>query len=52
MNTTYELRTTRGRAIFAFDDETRARQERIKAEQRVGIKMELWRVDRVEERVS
>ncbi len=43
-----------GRFLAMSDDEaeTRARQERIKAEQRVGIKMELWRVQRVEERVS
>lgn len=50
--TTYELRTTRGARALAFDNEQRAREERKKAELRIGAKLELWRVRTIEERVS
>lgn len=50
--TTYELRTPKGVPVLAFDDANRAAQVRFERERRHGLKLELWRVDRVEERVS
>lgn len=50
--TTYELRTPRGTPVLAFDDANRAAQVRFERERKHGTKLELWRVQTVEERVS
>lgn len=52
MNTSYELRTTRNTPVYAFDNETRARQELEKASRRIGTKLKLVRVTRVEEELT
>lgn len=49
---TYILRTSRGRDIMAFDNETRAREEMNRHAKRIGIELQLIRVLRVEERVA
>ena len=52
MTEQYEIRTSHGAPVFAFDNRTRAEQEREKAQRRFGGKLELWRVSKVEERVA
>jgi len=52
MNTHYELRSQAGRPMILFDDETRAKQYQDEHAKRHGVKTQLWRVERVEERVG
>jgi len=52
MNVSFEIRSIRGnRPVFAFDDESRARNELRKAEQRIGTKLALVRIVKLEERI-
>lgn len=39
MNVTYEIRTSRNARVFAYDSLARAKEERIRAEKRIGCKM-------------
>lgn len=50
--TAYELRSQSGRPMLSFDDVTRAKQYQEQHAQRHGVKTQLWRVTRVEERVG
>lgn len=49
---TFELRTSRGARILAFDDITRAQQEREKRQVHFVRPLELWRIRTVEEKVA
>lgn len=50
---TFELRTSRGARILAFDDITRAQQEREKRQHHFGAnRLELWRIRTIEEKVA
>lgn len=51
MQTTYEIRSMRGNAVMAFDDETRARTERNQRSRRINAPLRLFRVTRVEEEI-
>lgn len=51
-NTTYELRTVRDTPVYSFDNETRAREEMHKATKRIGTKLRLIRITRVEEELA
>lgn len=51
MNVSYQIRTVRDRPIFAYDSLSRAQEERIKAEQRIGCKMKIVKVTHIEEEV-
>ena len=50
--TTYELRTSSGARMLAFDDLSRAKQERDKRQVHFVRPLELWRVRMVEEKVA
>lgn len=52
MNVTYEIRTLRNTPVYAFDNETRAKEELAKAMRRVGTQMRLVKITRVEEEVA
>ena len=49
MTVSYELRTVRNTPIFAYDNETRAREAMRTEEKRRGLKLRLIKVTRVEE---
>ena len=49
MNVTYELRTQRNARVFAYESLQRAKDERIKAEKRVGVKMHIIKITHMEE---
>ncbi len=49
MNITYEIRTSRNARVFSYDSLARAKEERIVAEQRIGCKMQIVKITRVEE---
>ena len=51
-NTTYELRTVRDTPVYSFDNETRAREEMRKATKRIGTKLRLIKITRVEEELA
>lgn len=51
MTTSYEIRTLRNRPVFAFDDEARARQELARSIGRVGTRLRLVKITRVEEEI-
>ena len=48
---TYEIRTMRGTPVYTFDDEHRARKAMLEKEKKVGVKMQLYRIIRTEEKV-
>jgi hypothetical protein len=48
----YELRTLRNARVFSFDDIVRAKAEKLKAEKRVGVKMQLVKITLLEEPVD
>lgn len=48
----YQIRTVRDKPIFAYDSLLRAKEECLKAEQRIGCKMKIVRVTYVEEVVE
>ena len=47
----YEIRTMRGTTVHVFDDEVRARKAMLEKEKKVGVKMQLYRIVRTEEKV-
>lgn len=49
MHVTYEVRTSRNARVFAYDTLARAKEERLKAEKRVGIKMQIVKITHMEE---
>lgn len=49
MHVTYEVRTSRNARVFAYDTLARAKEERIRAEKRVGIKMQIVKITHMEE---
>ena len=49
---TYEIRTSRGAAVFRFDNEARARQELAAAARRIGVKLRLVRITQIEEELA
>lgn len=49
MNVTYEIRTKRNARVFAFDTLERAREERLRAEKRIGVKMQIVKITHMEE---
>lgn len=49
MNVTYEIRTSRNARVFAYDDLERAKTERTRSEKRVGCKMQIVKITRLEE---
>lgn len=52
MNVSYEIRTMRDTPVYAFDSEFRAKEELAKATKRVGTKLRLIRITRVEEEIA
>lgn len=52
MQVSYEIRTMRGTPVQIFDNEKRARSEMLQKEKRVGVKMQLFKIVRVEELVA
>lgn len=49
MNVTYEIRTKRNARVFAYDSLARAKEERLRAEKRIGVKMQIVKITQVEE---
>lgn len=45
----YQIRTVRDTPVFSFDSLARAREEMLKAQQKVGCKMKLVKVTQTEE---
>lgn len=48
MNVTYEIRTLRNARVFAYENLHRAQEERLKAEERVGVKMQIVEITHIE----
>lgn len=48
----YHIRTMRNAAVFSYDNLPRAKQEKAKAEKRLGINLKIVRVTHLEEEVS
>lgn len=48
----YQIRTVRGKPVFAYDSLQRAKDEKTKAEKRIGCRMQIVRVTYVEELVE
>jgi hypothetical protein len=49
MNVTYEIRTSRNARVFAYDSLARAKEERERAEKRIGCKMQIIKITHMEE---
>ena len=49
MNVTYEIRTKRNARVFAYDSLARAKEERLRAEKRVGCQMQIVKITHMEE---
>ena len=49
MTVSYHVRTIRGKAVFAYDNLQRAKEEKIRAEKRVGCQMQIVKITQVEE---
>ena len=49
MNVTYEVRTSRNARVFAYDSLARAKEERLRAEKRIGVKMQIVKITHMEE---
>lgn len=49
MNVTYEVRTSRNARVFAYDNLQRAKEERLRAEKRIGCKMQIVKITHMEE---
>jgi len=52
MTKTYELRTMRNRPVSAFDNVARAKDELHAAEKRIGTKLKLVEITRIEKEIS
>ena len=48
----YEIRTRRGAAVFAYDSLARAKQAARDAEKRIGVPMIIYRITRNEEELT
>lgn len=48
-NISYHIRTMRGAPVFSYDSLCRAKEERIRAEKRVGVKMQIVKITHMEE---
>lgn len=49
---TYVLRSTAGRLIIKFETEASAKAYQLKYAQRAGVKLQVYRIKEVEERVA
>ena len=49
MNVTYEIRTSRNARVFAYDSLARAKEEHLRAEKRIGVKMQIVKITHMEE---
>lgn len=47
----FELRTLRNRPVFSFDSLTRAKEERARAEKRIGVSLKIVKITRTEQEV-
>jgi hypothetical protein len=52
MSVSYQIRTLRNTPIYAYDSLARAKEEKIKAEKRVGCRMQIVRVTHQEEVIN
>lgn len=52
MNVTYEIRTARNARVFAYDSLMRAKEECLRAEKRIGVKMQIIKITHLEEVVQ
>ena len=52
MDVSYLIKTPRGATVFSYDSLHRAQEENLKAEKRIGCKMQIIKVTRVEEVVE
>lgn len=48
----YQIRTVRNTPVYSYDSLVRAKEEMLKAEQRVGCKMKLVKVTQTEEVIN
>jgi len=49
MQVSYELRTHSNARVFCYESLHRAQEERLKAEKRVGVKMQIVKITQMEE---
>lgn len=49
MDVSYLIKTPRGATVFSYDSLQRAKEEQLKAEKRIGCKMRIIKVTRIEE---
>ena len=49
MHVTYEVRTSRNARVFACDNLARAKEGRLRAEKRIGVKMQIVKITHMEE---
>lgn len=52
MTVSYQIRTVRNTPVYSYDSLARAKEEMLKAEQRVGCKMKLVKVTQTEEVIN
>lgn len=52
MNVSYQIRTVRNTPVYAYDSLARAKEEMLRAEQRVGCKMKIVKITHIEEVVA
>lgn len=52
MDVSYLIKTPRGATVFSYDSLQRAKEEKLKAEKRIGCKMQIVKITRVEELVE
>ena len=52
MHVSYQIRTVRGAPVFSYDNLVRAKEERAKAEKRIGCKMQIIKITHMEEVVE
>ena len=48
----YEIRTRRGAAVFAYDSLARAKQAARDAEKRIGVPMVIYKITQIEEELT
>lgn len=51
-NVSYHIRTSKGAPVFSYESLDRAKEERIRAEMRVGCKMKIVKVTMTEEEIA
>lgn len=49
MDVSYLIKTPRGATVFSYDSLQRAKEERLKAEKRIGVTLKIVKVTRIEE---